>query len=195
MFPATLDEILNNLILEDRTLRTFRRAIGFGQYIRKDLLPLLIHVKDDNKITNASKIIDTTIKILVNLTIPVECLISTDALSRTSIGRHTIFEINKMLLSSKEAFVDTRSTKAVLDHMQFVVERGNKLEVEQCDSINNCLLLLRNILHIPETRTREIGNCPLAHSSMQNQILWNLFTQSVDKILIHLMSCPQKVSK
>lgn len=180
------------MVIEDRTLRTFRRAIGFGQYIRKDLLPLLIHVKDDYKIKNSSKILDVTIKILVNLTIPVECLISTEALSRTSIGRHTIFEINKMLLNSKEAFVDSKSTKAVLEHMKFVVEKGTKLEIEQCDSINNCLLLLRNILHIPENRN-QVSNCPLAHSSMQNQILWNLFTQSIDKLLIHLMSCPQKV--
>ena len=29
-------------------------------------------------------------------------------------------------------------------------------------------------------------------TSMQNQILWNLFTQGIDKILIHLMSCPQR---
>lgn len=189
---AILKEILNNLVIEDRSLRTFRRAIGFGQYIRKDLLPLLIHVKDDNNITNSSKILDVTIKILVNLTIPVECLISTEALSRTSIGRHTMFEINKMLLSSKEAFIDMKSTKAILEHMKFVVEGGAKLEIEQCDSINNCLLLLRNILHIPENRN-QVSNCPLAQSSIQNQILWNLFTQSIDKILIHLMSCPQKV--
>lgn len=173
-------------------MRTFRRAIGFGQHIRKDLLPLLIHVKDDTKTKDATKIIDATIKILVNLTIPVECLLSMDAQSKTDVGRHTIFEINKLLYSSKEAFIDSRSIKAVMDHMKFVIERGTKLEMEQCDSINNCLLLLRNILHIPENRM-QISNCPLAHSSMQNRILWNLFTQSIDKLLLHLMSFPQKV--
>lgn len=192
LLTVILNEIFNNLIVEDRSLRTFRRAIGFGQYIRKDLLPLLVHVKDDANVANSSKIIDVIIKILVNLTIPVECLLSTDALSRTSVGRHTIFEINKLLTTSKEAFVDSKSTKAVLDHIQFFMEKGTKLEVEHCDSINNCLLLLRNILHVPENRT-QISNCPLAHSSMQNQILWNLFTQSIDKLLIHLMACPEKV--
>nr|XP_022903307.1 protein timeless isoform X1 [Onthophagus taurus] len=187
-----LEEILRKLALEDQTLRTFRRAIGFGQNIKKDLIPLLIYIKDDTQINDATKIIDTTIKILVNLTIPVECLLSIEAVSRTDVGRHTIFELNRLLTTSKEAFTDSRSTKAVMDHMKHVVEKDSNLNVQQCDSINNCLLLLRNILHIPENRT-QITNCPLAHSSMQNEIIWNLFTQSIDKIIIYLMSCPQKM--
>ncbi|KAK9754625.1 Timeless PAB domain [Popillia japonica] len=187
-----LEEILRKLALEDQTLRTFRRAIGFGQNIKKDLIPLLIYVKDDTQITDASKIIDATIKILVNLTIPVECLLSIEAVSRTDVGRHTIFELNRLLITSKEAFADSRSTKAVMDHIKHVVERDSQLNMQQCDSINNCLLLLRNILHIPEHRT-QISNCPLAHSSMQNEIIWNLFTQSIDKIIIYLVSCPQKM--
>lgn len=179
----------------DHTLRTFRRAIGFGQNVRKDLMPLLIHVKD-------SKIIDAAIRLLVNLTVPIECLLSVEAMFRTEIGRHTIYELNRLLLTSKEVFVDIRTTKAVIDHMKNILESDHKLSLEQCDSINNCLLLLRNILHIPEnvypmTTTGEensAGNYSQTHNgtSMQNQILWNLFTQSIDKLLIHLMSCPQK---
>lgn len=188
-----LEEILRKLAVEDQTLRTFRRAIGFGQNIEKDLIPLLIYVKDDTQISDASKIIDATIKILVDLTVPVECLLSIEAVSRTDVGRHTIFELNRLLITGKEAFTDSRSTKAVVDHIKHVVEKDSNLNVQQCDSINNCLLLLRNVLHIPENKTTHISNCPLAHSSMQNEIIWNLFTQSIDKIIIHLMLCPQKI--
>ncbi|CAH0557148.1 unnamed protein product [Brassicogethes aeneus] len=184
---AILEEILRKLDNEDCSLRTFRRAIGFGQNIRKNLIPLLLHVKDDAKITDATKIIDTTIKILVNLTIPVECLLSIDSMSRSDVGKHTIFELNKLLTTSKAAFIDSKSTKAVVDHMKYLVENYSQLDLEQCDSINNCLLLLRNILHVPEAKTT------VSNSSMQNQIIWNLFTQSIDKIIIYLMSCPQKV--
>lgn len=191
-FSEILSDISKKLSLEDRSLRSFRRAIGLGEHIRKDLLPLLIHVKDDTKTQDATKILDATIKILVNLTIPVECLLSTDAASKTDAGRHIIFDINKLLYSSKEAFVDGRSIKAVTDHMKFVIKGGANLEMEQCDSINNCLLLLRNILHVPEHRM-QISNCPLAHSSLQNRILWNLFTQSIDKLLLHLMTYSQRV--
>lgn len=187
-----LEEILKKLATEDCTLRTFRRAIGFGQNIRKHLIPILLYVKDNTKITNASRIIDTTIKILGNLTIPVEYLLPIEAMSRTDVGRHTIFELNRLLTTSKEAFTDGRSTKAVVDHMKHIIENDSELDLDQCNSINNCLLLLRNILHIPENRTVN-SNCPATNSSMQNQIIWNLFTQSIDKIIIYLMSCPQRV--
>ncbi|KAF5277705.1 hypothetical protein FQR65_LT03685 [Abscondita terminalis] len=188
---SNLENILKNLILEDRTLRTYRRAIGFGENIRKDLIPLLINVKNSTTIEDATKIIDATVKILLNLTIPVECLLSLEQESRTDVGRHTIFELNRLLITSKEAFTDNRSTKAVVDHIKYVVEKDSSLNGEQCSSIHNCLLLLRNILHIPENRIF-ISNFPLAYASMQNHIIWNLFTQSIDKILLYLMTCSQK---
>lgn len=117
----------------------------------------------------------------------------TEMASKTDIGRHTLFELNQLLSSSKEAFADGRSTKAITDHIKYIMERDAELDMEQCDGINNCLLLLRNILHIPEYRF-SYSSSQLAHSSLQNQIIWNLFTQSIDKIIVYLLSCPQKVS-
>uniref|UniRef100_A0A1L8DX49 Putative dna topoisomerase i-interacting protein n=1 Tax=Nyssomyia neivai TaxID=330878 RepID=A0A1L8DX49_9DIPT len=178
---ALLEEINYKLSIEDHTLRTFRRAIGFSQCIKEDIIPLLLNVKDE-------KLIDATMRILVNLTVPVECLLPMEMMSRTDVGRHTIFELNKLLVQSKEAFTDSKATKAVLDYMKIILEKEGKLSIEHCDGINNCLLLLRNILHIPEP-ARLYGH---HGTSMQNQIVWNLFTQSVDKLLIHLMSCPQR---
>uniref|UniRef100_A0A182MZ03 Timeless n=1 Tax=Anopheles dirus TaxID=7168 RepID=A0A182MZ03_9DIPT len=187
---VTLEEIICKLAVEDATLRTFRRAIGFGQNVKNDIVPLLVNAKD-------AKIIDTTIRLLVNLTVPVECLLPVDLVSKSEIGRHTIFELNKLLITSKEAFVDWKTTKAVIDHMKGILERDTKLSIQQCDSVNNCLLLLRNILHVPEMGTgvgTHAGSYPTAghNTSFQNQIIWNLFTQSIDKLLIYLMSCPQR---
>lgn len=169
---------MEKLLNEDRTLRTFRRAIGFGQNIKRDLLPLLIHVKNEDQIINE------TIRILVNLTIPVECLLSTDAMLRTDVGRHTIYELNRLLVTSKEAFCDARATKAILEHIRKITDKNDvDLNIGECDSINNCLLLLRNVLHIPE-----IPEFPLGANGVQNKILWNLFTQSIDKIILHLIA-------
>lgn len=176
---SVLEEINYKLSMEDHTLRTYRRAIGFGQNVKKDIMPLLINVKD-------SEVTDSAIRLLVNLTVPIECLLSVEVMSRTEIGRHTIYELNRLLYTSKENFVDLKGTKAIIDHMKGILENDHKMSASQCESINNCLLLLRNILHIPEDVYQE------SHTSMQNQILWNLFTQSIDKLLIHLMSCPQK---
>lgn len=183
---------MQNLLTEDCTLRSFRRALGSGQNVRKYIIPLLVHAKGDKKTTETIKIVDTTIKILVNLTIPVEYLLPVEAVSQPNVIKETINDLNRLLTVSKEAFVDSRSTKAVVDHMKYIVESESPLNLEQCDTINNCLLLLRNILHIPESKVPS-SNGSSVHSSMQNQIIWNLFTQSIDKIVIYLMSCPQKV--
>lgn len=178
---ASLEEINTKLSLEDHTLRTYRRAIGFGQNLKKDILPILVNTKDP-------QILDCTIRLLVNLTIPIECLLSVEVMSRTEIGRHTIYELNRLLITSKEVFVDSKATKAVIDRMKVILETDHKLSTDQCESVNNCLLLLRNVLHIPENSIHQ----QQPQTSMQNQILWNLFTQSIDKLLIHFMSSPQK---
>ncbi|XP_058452711.1 protein timeless [Malaya genurostris] len=167
----TLNEIILKLTVEDVYLRTYRRAIGFGHNVKNDAIPLLIHAKD-------SKIIDTNIRLLVNLTVPVECLLPVESISGTDVGRLTVFELNKLLITNKEAFADSKATQAVINFIKWILETDSKLTIDNCNSINNCLLLLRNILHVPE------GN--------QNQIIWNLFTQSLDKLLLYLMSCPQR---
>lgn len=59
----------------------------------------------------------------MNLTIPVECLLPVDIISNTDVGRHTIFELNQLLQSGREAFVDSRSTRAIMDYMRQVLEK------------------------------------------------------------------------
>ncbi|XP_073987080.1 timeless isoform X2 [Rhodnius prolixus] len=172
----TLEEILNKLSLEDRTLHTFRRTIGFSQVIKKDLLPLLINVKEDRKI------IGTTIRILSNLTTPVECLLPIDVMSKTDAGRNTILELRWLLESCKETFLDPRTTRCVVNHIKEVVSKSENWTSSDVETLNDSLTLLRNILHIPVTRLSTSG------ATHQNQILWNLFAQNIDKVLIDLMS-------
>lgn len=185
----TLEEINHELSTEDSNLRTFRRAIGFSKNIQNDLIPLLIHLKENKNVTNSNQIVNCTIKLLVNLTIPTEYLLPVEMMGGSDVGKHSIFELNSLLKASKKSFSDSRSTKAILDHIKQIIENDRPLTIEQCDSINNCLLLLRNILHIPDMGT------PGSHSTLQNQIVWNLFMQSVDKIIIFLVTCPEKVRK
>nr|CAD7585789.1 unnamed protein product [Timema genevievae] len=207
----TLGEILQKLQSEDKVFCAFRRTLGFAQVIKKDLLPLFINVKD-------VKIVDAVLKILVNLTLPVECLLRTDMLCKTDAGRITVFEVNHLLITCKEAFVDPRCTSRLVGYMRGFLDKlllgtgepfkslnqpsqisvhalysqkladsfEDKLSPQECESIQNCLLLMRNVLHIPE----KLSNGPTC--TMQNQILWNLFSHSLDKALIHLMTCQQK---
>nr|CAD7568487.1 unnamed protein product [Timema californicum] len=176
---VTLGEILQKLQSEDKVFCAFRRTLGFAQVIKKDLLPLFINVED-------VKIVDAVLKILVNLTLPVECLLRTDMLCKTDAGRITVFEVNHLLVTCKEAFVNPRCTGRLVGYMRGFLDKEDKLSPSECESIQNCLLLMRNVLHIPE----KLSNGPTC--TMQNQILWNLFSHSLDKALIHLMTCQQK---
>lgn len=171
---------------EDKYLRTYRRSISFGQNIKKDLIPLLIHAKEE-------KTIELLIKVMVNLSIPIECLLSVDNNSKTDFGLHTIYEINNLLSATKVAFTDQKTTKVVIDFLKknANIDQNSKLSIEQCANINNSLLLLRNVLHIPEdSNTNNNGSM----HDMQNQIIWNIFSQSVDKMMIKLMTIPNAVS-
>lgn len=171
-----LQDIYNKLCFEDRTTRPFRRAIGFTQVVKKDLLPFLINTKDN------SPTFDLCIKFLMNLTIPVECLLPMDSLCKTDEGRNTIYELNWLLTSCKEAFLDPKTTRCIIEHIKkFTDHEELPVTSSVCDCINNCLILLRNVLHIPEVR----GGVATSH---HNQILWNLFTHGFDKVLIQLIS-------
>ncbi|XP_053625997.1 protein timeless isoform X2 [Plodia interpunctella] len=182
---AALETILNNILTEDKYLRTYRRSIRFGDNIKKDLIPLLINAKKDTTI-------ELLVKILLNLTIPVECLLSVELITQTDFGRHYVFEINNLLTATKTAFTDHRTTRVIIDFLKKNIdnEQKTKLSVEQCTNISNCLILLRNILHIPEDNSGQSPSYNGSNHSVQNQILWNIFSQSIDKVLIKLMVMP-----
>lgn len=184
-----METILHNILTEDKYLRTYRRSISFGQNIKKDLIPLLIHAKDD-------KTIELLVRVLVNLTIPIECLLSVDIISKTDFGRHTVFEINNLLVTTKAAFTDHRATRVIIEFLKknMDVDQKARLSLEQCSNISNSLLLLRNILHIPEENCGQSPNYNSSTHAIQNQILWNIFSQGVDKVLIKLMIIPDAVS-
>lgn len=174
----------SKICCEDQTLRTFRRSLSFGNYIKRTLIPLLMSTKKE-------AIVELTMRLLVNLTLPIECLYSVDLMSRTEAGRNNISEIKNMLAVTKRSFVNIRAVRAVVDYMRSIIEKDTRLSDEQCENINNCLILLRNVLHIPDTDERM--NCNNSCAT-QNQIIWNLFKLSIDKLLIHLMSCTQRAT-
>uniref|UniRef100_A0A1B6GIL8 Timeless N-terminal domain-containing protein n=1 Tax=Cuerna arida TaxID=1464854 RepID=A0A1B6GIL8_9HEMI len=179
---AILEEILSRLYKEDKYVRAFRCVISNSQVLKKDLLPLFYNVKNDYKI------LDLIIEILENLMIPVECLLPIDIMIKEDAGRSTIYQLNWLLTACKEAFLNPCATKSVIDYMKLIIKKEQQTTTEGSNSICLCLLLLRNLLHIPEVR----GGAPGGGPSHQNQIIWNVFTQHVDKVLIQLMTCGKR---
>lgn len=62
-------------------------------------------------------------RILLNLTVPVECLLPMEVMLKTDVGRYTVMELNMLLSTSKEAFVFPQSTRPVVDHIKTIMER------------------------------------------------------------------------
>ncbi|KAF6208323.1 hypothetical protein GE061_016777 [Apolygus lucorum] len=173
---VTLDHIMKKLCHEDRTLRTFRRAIVYSNLIKKDLMQLLIAMKD-NRI-----IIDKTVKLFAELTTPVESLLLVDVMSKSDAGRSTIIELNWLLYSAKESFLEPKATRRIVDIIRMLLDEGVEPNSANEDTLTDCISLLRNILHVPESRPTSNGNS----TSYQNRLIWNLFSQNFDKVLINL---------
>lgn len=167
-----LDNINRHLNDDDKLFRPYRRALILTQTVKKDLVPILINNQLDSKTFNS------VIRLMVNMTLPMECLFSLDNLDdNNDEGIHIISEIERSLNQTTDLFKDTRMTRQVMETLSTFVTESSNICSTDVTTVNNCLLLLRNILHIPST-----------NFSSQNQILWNLFSQNLDHVLLQLIS-------
>jgi len=171
-----LDNINKRLNEEDKNMRTYRRALAFSQMIQKDLVPILV-----NSMQNL-EVFDAVIRLMVNLTVPVECLCPLEILNKSDVGRQTVFELSNSLLKTKEVFRDSRTTRVIMERLSRYATK-DKISAMEVTLVNNCLLLIRNILHIPDSQNKNNKQ----RCSNQNQIMWNLFAQNLDKILLDLI--------
>eukprot|EP00090_Calanus_glacialis_P039865 TRINITY_DN6942_c0_g1_i1.p1 TRINITY_DN6942_c0_g1~~TRINITY_DN6942_c0_g1_i1.p1 ORF type:complete len:1224 (+),score=288.91 TRINITY_DN6942_c0_g1_i1:40-3711(+) len=171
-----LDNINRRLNEEDKNLRTYRRALAFSQMVQKDLVPILV-----NSMHNL-EVFDAVIRLMVNLTVPVECLCPLEILTKSAVGRQTIYELSNSLLKTKEVFRDSRTTRVIMERLSRYATK-DKISSMEVTLVNNCLLLLRNILHIPDGQNKNLKQ----KCSSSNQIMWNLFAQNLDKILLDLI--------
>lgn len=186
ILSVILNEMYAKICCEDQTLRTFRRSLSFGHYIKRTLIPLLMSTKRE-------PIIELTMRLLANLTLPVECLYAAEIMARTETGRKNIAEIGAMLMVTKRSFANMQANRAIVDYLRGILEKDTRISPENCGNINNCLIVLRNVLHVP-ARDRPWAEPQWwpESAALQNQIMYNLFALSIDKLLIHLMSCAQR---
>jgi hypothetical protein len=58
-------------------------------------------------------------------------------MARTDAGRHTIYELNNLLFSAKDAFVEPRSTRSIIDFMRTILD-----QVLTPSSVNSDILII-----------------------------------------------------
>ncbi len=144
---ATLESTCRKLQEEDKTLRTFRRKLGFLQIAQKDIGPMLI----ESGCEEAFEVFSSAIKLMVDLTTPLECLFAT-TVERSEEGAQTCFELKQQLSDTKNVFMDPRVSRSVLGQVERLLNvPSERLKDPDRMFLINCVTLLRNVLHIPET--------------------------------------------
>nr|XP_045617792.1 protein timeless-like [Procambarus clarkii] len=144
--------------------------------------------------------------VLQELMTPVECLMPSEIKSCSNEGHLIIYELESSIVMAKKLFLDTQVTKSIIDVMSSVLQDSKMLSLSECELINHCLLLVRNLLHVsnipsahhtmsyssPPAAAAKPQGGPVSAILMEDQILWNLFAQRFDNILIRLLTCNQQ---
>lgn len=208
-------KIIIHRLNQDKARWHFRRSLFMNKIISTNLLPLLVHVKEEKGLMEA------TVKVLQELMTPVECLMPMETMSQNHEGKRIIYELETAIVNAKKLFLDTQVTKAIVDLMSSVLQDSKILTLPECELINQCLLLVRNLLHVSSIQTPQhraptypgttasvtnssaaaAPNLPVSASQQtganttvltEDQIMWNLFAQRFDNILIQLLTCNQQ---
>ncbi|XP_046458340.1 protein timeless-like [Daphnia pulex] len=181
-----LEEINFKLKNEDPITRPLGCALTFLDILNKDLIPILINSQDQPSILNS------TIKLLAELTTPLECLgmVGVDTRSNqssTATQQVVIYKLTQLLYNAKESFLDGGAMPAVLRHVRHTL-KNEPLSSDDNISVNHSLLLIRNILHAPERPTQMADK----RQDQQDQLMRILLAQGLDRLLISLLACTQK---
>ncbi|GFT00901.1 protein timeless [Nephila pilipes] len=178
------DEILN----EDVVNRNVRISLHVCGAVKKDLIPLLSHGKD-------AKVVATATRVLVSLSLPIEYLFPLEECMVTTKHQNVRKQLASSSLAIKKAFLDVSATLSLVTILREAMIKSEKhhipLKDEDCNHLKNCLLLLRNILHIPEcSGNLDQRSIQMLHElqSVQSKLIWNLFVQGIDGALLLMLN-------
>lgn len=141
-----LMELLKNLQDENAVLRTYRQQLCFSRVVELDIIPLIKYIKDQPEIFSAA------IRFLATLIQPVECLTLG---MPNNVNLQWLPDVKRMLLTTKKMCTDKELISAIATEISIVVDDhdGEPLSEEDCDFINKCLLLFRNLLYIHDVES------------------------------------------
>jgi len=191
---ASLKDLARFLRREDESCN-IRRQMGNAQLLQKDLLPILMHVTDDEELT------DITIRLLVNLTSPADiCFNKTPNEAEEAVSGKTkvtnthqakYLEVVQYLQNYKEAFTNEKVMAACASQIGKILQmEWEDRSEDQMILFERLLLLLRNILHVPSSPDEEKRTDDDA--SLHDQILWNLHVNGIDDLIIYVTSSPDE---
>lgn len=200
----------SELMQEESANRGIRVRIGKSKLVENHL----VHILASEQMSE-QRIVAHSIRILVKLTLPLECILSFGESEPCSASCVHFGSLQRLLLQYKKAFlVRSPATAALvkLVRLNYAHEANNRLDlssVEELALVNDSLMLLRNLLHVPDPAdfhrfepfspsfgpkhpegSRE-GSCTASREEWQDvyrKLVWNVLTQGLDSALLSLLS-------
>lgn len=171
-----------------------RRQMGAAHLVQKDLIPMLIHLGENEEL------VDIVIRLLVNLTSPVDICFNKNADVAEEEGNKNkitnTFQTKRMevishLQAYKKAFTSGKTLAAVGCQLGRILQ----MDVEERTENNlvlfeRLLLLIRNILHVPASPEEEQRTDDDA--SLHDQVLWNMHINGIDELLVYISSSEEE---
>ncbi|XP_055930406.1 protein timeless-like isoform X2 [Argiope bruennichi] len=177
---GTLEMLEDELMNENPMKRTIRISLHICGTVKKDLIPIICYAKDQAVVVCATKI-------LVNLSLPIEYLIIPNGTVTGPRYENMKKQLAISSLAIKKAFLDVSATLSLVTVLRETMIKSEKhmipLKEEDCNYLKNCLLLIRNLLHIPE-RNVILDPKFCEWRSVQSKLIWNLFVQGIDGALL-----------
>ncbi|KAI8743685.1 protein timeless isoform X1, partial [Biomphalaria glabrata] len=169
-----LEEMIDALLNEDKTTLEVRRRMSIEQVVEKDLLPLM-------KVCNDDEIFGKIVRLMANLTLPLDMCIYTPYMNDTYAN-----EVNNLISTTKNQCTDLDFLKALSANMKDILKKET-LEPADCQCLNHCLLLLRNLVHIKP------GASNTHQASLVHQcLISSFFINELDKVIYTMLNHKHK---
>ncbi|EDV28195.1 uncharacterized protein TRIADDRAFT_53559 [Trichoplax adhaerens] len=184
MGNVTIKDLIRFLRRDDDN-QVVRRQLGKSFIIKNDLIPIIkCHWKD-------AELLSLTIRLMVNLTQPaIVCFDGKIPKKDQNQSRYWL-EIEKYLHAYKQAFNDS-DLWAILTQ-----QLGKTLQIPVDDRddddllfMERLLLLIRNLLHVPQDDNQE--NATNSDASLHDQLLWQMHSSGMNDLLIYIASSPHE---
>ncbi|XP_059170708.1 protein timeless-like, partial [Physella acuta] len=162
-----LEEMIDALLNEDKRTLDVRRRMS----LENDLVPLL-------KVCNDEEIFGKAVRLMANLTQPFDMCIQPSYV----INELYRNEVNNLISSTKHQCTDLDFLKSLSTNMKEILHK-DVLEPADCQCLNHCVLLLRNLFHVKP------GTAPSDQASIAHQCLVSsFFINELDKVIYTMLN-------
>ncbi|KAJ8036132.1 Protein timeless-like [Holothuria leucospilota] len=176
----TIKDLIRYLRREDETC-DIRRQLGAAQILQNDLIPIV------TQYSRQSELLETCIRLMVNLTQPVDLCFSKPEMKGDKAFQSYGLEILSHQQAYKEAFGDEDFMACLAEKLKKLLEKPwERRREDDTLLMERILVLVRNILHVPadpnaEKRTDD-------DASVHDRVLWGMNTSGMDKLILYIAS-------